>query len=246
MVFVLPMLIAGLSFLTGFLGVSQEEQTVTLGQIGVVDLSRVLAAERERPPEYVTFADVATAAAALEEAQIGAYFLLPADYLTSGSVEAYAYEPIPVGIENQMRHYLVMNLLAHRSPLEIERLLNPAEVAMATLDGRINVDERTGTVMILTPVIFIILFVMSISMTSSYLMENVVEEKETRMVEMITTSITPQELLRGKIIGLSALGLFQIGVWVLVAAAVVALRQDLAQIFTDINYPPWLLALSVL
>jgi ABC-2 type transport system permease protein len=52
--------------------------------------------------------------------------------------------------------------------------------------------------------------------------------------------------LRGKIIGLSALGLFQLGVWVLVAAAVIAIRRDLAQMFIDINYPVWLLALAIL
>ena len=50
-------------------------------------------------------------------------------------------------------------------------------------------------------------------MTSSYMMQNIVEEKETRMVEMLTTSITPLPLLWGKLIGLSALGLLPILSW---------------------------------
>lgn len=246
MVFVFPLLIAGLSVLTGFMSARQEEQTGTLGRIGIVDMSGVLSAERQRPEEFVTYSNEEEANAALNEREIGAYFVLPVDYLTSGTVQAYARDPIPGGIENQFRIYLVDNLLAHRSQAEIERLNDPAEISMATLDGRVNVDERTGMVMILTPVVFAVLFIMSITMTSSLMMQNVVEEKETRMVEMITTSITPLELLWGKIIGLGALGLFQIAVWVLVGGVVITLRQDFAQMLTDIHYPSWLLVMAVL
>lgn len=245
MVFVFPLLIAGLSILTGVMSARQEEQTGSLGRIGIVDMSGVLAAEKERPEEYVTFPSENAAATALTEEEIGAYFVVPADYLTSGVVQAYAPESIPNGINNQFRTYLVANLLAHRSAVEAERLKNPAEITMATLDGRINVDERTGMVMIFTPVVFTVLFVMSITMTSSLMMQNVVEEKETRMVEMITTSITPLELLWGKIIGLAILGLFQVGVWVLVSGIVLVVRQDFAEMLKNINYPFWLIIVAV-
>jgi len=83
-------------------------------------------------------------------------------------------------------------------------------------------------------------------MTSSFMMENVVEEKETRMVEMITTSITPLELLGGKILGLGALGLLQIVTWVLAGGAIIAIRQDVAQMLSGVHYPAWLLALAIL
>ena len=246
MVFVFPLLIAGLSVFTGYLSARQEEQTGTLGQIGIVDRSGVLAAGREQPAEYVAFTDEADAAAALASGEIGAYFALPADYLSSGAVEAFARVPIPAGIENQFTEYVRANLLAHRSPVEAERLRHPAEISMATLDGRIRVDQRTGIVMIMTPLIFAVLFIMSISMTSSFMMENVVEEKETRMVEMITTSITPLELLGGKILGLGALGLLQIVTWVLAGGAIIAIRQDVAQMLSGVHYPAWLLALAIL
>ncbi|MFZ0548037.1 MAG: ABC transporter permease [Candidatus Promineifilaceae bacterium] len=246
MVFILPLVIAGLSTLTGILSARQEEQTGTLGRIGIVDLSGVLAAERNRPSDYETFPNEETAAAALEANQIGAYFVIPDNYIVSGVVQGYAHDPIPGGIENQLRTYLLDNLLADQTPLVMKRLRDPAEVSMATLDGRINVDENTGLIMILTPIIFAVLFILSISMTANIMMQNVVEEKETRMVEMITTSITPLELLRGKIIGLSALGLFQIGVWVLFGGVTILLRQDLAQAITNISYPAWLLVLAFL
>lgn len=246
MVFVFPLFIAGLSIFTGYLSGRQQEQTGALGQIGVVDAAGVLAAGHERPEEYVVFSGEDEAAAALADDRIGAYFVVPAGYMASGVVEAYAREPIPSGIENQFRNYLLANLLAQRPALEAERLRQPAEVTMQTLDGRIQVDEQTGFVMILTPLVFAVLFVLSISMTSSFMMENVVEEKETRMVEMITTSITPLELLWGKIIGLSALGLMQMAVWALVGGLVILLREDVAQMLSGVHYPVWLLALAIL
>jgi len=45
----------------------------------------------------------------------------------------------------------------------------------------------------------------------------VVEEKENRVIEVILSSVTPRELLFGKLLGLGAAGLLQLGVWVSVA-----------------------------
>jgi ABC-2 type transport system permease protein len=246
MVFIFPLLIAGVSIFTSYLASRQAEQTGNLGQIGVVDQSGVLAAEQDKPPEYTTFPDEESAATALAEGHIGAYFVLPADYLSSGVVNAYSHDVIPAGIHNQLRVYLKANLLAHWPAVEAERLRQPAKITMATLDGRIRADQGTGIVMIMAPVVFAILSAMSISMTSGYMMQNVVEEKETRMMEIITTSITPLQLLWGKIAGLSTIGLLQIAVWVLVGSLVIVMRQDIASMLANVNYPLWLLALAIL
>jgi ABC-2 type transport system permease protein len=101
-------------------------------------------------------------------------------------------------------------------------------------------------VMIFTPIIFAILFIMSISMTSSYMMQTIVEEKETRRVEMMTTAITPLQLLWGKLIGLSALGLLQILSWAVTGGIALFIRQDIAATLASIDYPLWLLGLAVL
>jgi ABC-2 type transport system permease protein len=246
MAFVFPIFIAGLSLFTGYLSARQEEQTGSLGQIGIVDQSGVLAGEQDKPAEYITFADEESAASALRDGRIGAYFVLPPDYPSTGVVNAYSHDVIPTGIENQLQAYIETNLLTQWPPATAARLRQPAEISMVTLDGRIHIDERTGIVMILTPIVFAILFIMSISMTSSYMMQNIVEEKETRMVEMITTSITPLELLWGKLIGLSALGVLQILSWSLVGGVALLIRQDIAVTLANINYPLWLLALAIL
>ncbi len=59
-------------------------------------------------------------------------------------------------------------------------------------------------------------FIVAIFTTSGYLMQAVVEEKENRTMEVLVTSLSPGRLIVGKIAGISAVGLTQIGVWTLI------------------------------
>ncbi|WP_080939209.1 ABC transporter permease [Methanosarcina mazei] len=52
--------------------------------------------------------------------------------------------------------------------------------------------------------------------SSGYLLKSITEEKENRVIEILLSSVTHQELLVGKTIGLGALGLLQMMIWVFV------------------------------
>lgn len=66
---------------------------------------------------------------------------------------------------------------------------------------------------------FIMLLVMSLLLVASSLVRSVVEEKSNRIIEILLSSCSARDLMAGKIIGLSALGLTQILVWVLIAVS---------------------------
>jgi ABC-2 type transport system permease protein len=51
-------------------------------------------------------------------------------------------------------------------------------------------------------------------------MRGIVQEKSERIVEVLVSSMSPRQLLTGKIIGVAAVGLTQVGVWLLIIAAV--------------------------
>jgi ABC-2 type transport system permease protein len=70
-----------------------------------------------------------------------------------------------------------------------------------------------------TAFIFIMLFFMMIMLSGQMLVRSLVEEKSNRLIEIIISSCTSDELLTGKILGLGALGLFQILIWAAIAAA---------------------------
>ena len=63
------------------------------------------------------------------------------------------------------------------------------------------------------------------------IMGAVVEEKETRIAEILFSSATPFTLMMGKLVGVGLAGLTQLGIWVASAAAIisfVALQTDLS------------------
>ena len=70
-----------------------------------------------------------------------------------------------------------------------------------------------------TAFIFIMLFFMLIMLSGQMLVRSLVEEKSNRLIEIIISSCTADELLTGKIFGLGALGLFQILIWAMIAVS---------------------------
>lgn len=67
----------------------------------------------------------------------------------------------------------------------------------------------------------IMLFMILILTTGQSLVRGLVEEKSNRIIEMLVGAGTPAELMWGKLIGLSGLGLTQVGAWILLGGAVV-------------------------
>lgn len=60
------------------------------------------------------------------------------------------------------------------------------------------------------------------------IMRSVIEEKTSRIIEVITSSVKPFELLMGKVLGVGALGLTQFTIWTLSAAGLMAIAGPVA------------------
>ena len=61
--------------------------------------------------------------------------------------------------------------------------------------------------------LFAILLMLAVFTTNGYMMQTVIEEKETRLIEILISSMRPTQLLAGKIFALGLLGFLQIVVW---------------------------------
>lgn len=60
------------------------------------------------------------------------------------------------------------------------------------------------------------------------IMRGIVQEKTDRVVEVLVSSMSPSQLLIGKILGIAAVGLTQISVWMIMAGAVGAVQGTIA------------------
>ncbi len=75
------------------------------------------------------------------------------------------------------------------------------------------------------PGAFTITFLIALLTTTGYLVQGVSTEKENRVVEVLLSSTTPDEILGGKLLGLGTAGLLQVLVWfsmVIFGAAIAA------------------------
>ncbi|CAN5778403.1 ABC transporter permease [soil metagenome] len=102
------------------------------------------------------------------------------------------------------------------------RIVAPYTLETVTMGGQPGPAEPS-IASFLVPFGFTMLFVMSIFITSGYLLQSVTEEKENRVVEIVLSSVPALPLMAGKILGLGAAGLTQVILWVISALVVLTL-----------------------
>jgi ABC-2 type transport system permease protein len=73
--------------------------------------------------------------------------------------------------------------------------------------------EQGGFGNVIIPGIFSCLLALSLMFSSSHLIQGMGEEKESRLIEVLLSSVSPRQLLIGKLLGLGVAGLLQVGVW---------------------------------
>ena len=72
---------------------------------------------------------------------------------------------------------------------------------------------------------FVMLLFFGLQISGQTLMQSVIEEKNSRIMEVLLSSVSPKELMRGKILGLGAVGLTMIVLWAAVGYTAARLRD---------------------
>jgi len=209
----------------------ESQFTPTVTAIGYVDHSGVLDADLPQyAGRYIPYPDEAAGRRALLAKEIDSLMVLPEDYLETGKVTVYGigggFSTFVAADEGDLRSFLVTNLLAGKVDPETEgRVLTPMRLETVTLTETGQESEESPYSFLgdfVLPYVFSILFVITIFTTSGFLLQGVSEEKEGRIIEILLSSISPTQLLAGKILGLGALGLIQVVVWLGSGAALLS------------------------
>jgi ABC-2 type transport system permease protein len=74
------------------------------------------------------------------------------------------------------------------------------------------------------PSAFVYLLWVAIFSIAQMLLNNTIEEKSNRIIEVLLSSVTPGELMGGKLLGIAAVGLTMIGAWILALIGTLAWR----------------------
>ncbi len=217
------------SFFGGQVGSFFESQFTTGDRAtGYVDYSNVLSAELPQyADEFVRFPDEASARQALLAEEVEQYFVLQADYIETGKVMVYGvgggFSTFAAADSGGLRSFLVESLLAGKIDETTQaRVVHPMELEAVTLNEQGEVSTESPFSWLgdfVLPYVFSMLFVITIFTSSGFLLQGVSEEKEGRVIEILLSSISPTQLLAGKILGLGALGLTQVFTWIAAGAA---------------------------
>ena len=191
--------------------------------IGYVDLAGILVDPQPIEQEgtffepiidFISFPGTDEAQADLDEGTIQAYYIIPETYPDSRNVELVFYEQPDTAYQSQFTQFVRNNLgmFDGLDPLVQERLEDTSLLTVSTLDGTRQMAQGEWLMTVL-PFIAGVIFIIVVLTSGGYLLQAVVEEKENRTMEIVITSISPNQLMTGKIIGNIGVGLTQLVVW---------------------------------
>jgi ABC-2 type transport system permease protein len=227
------------------------------GPILVVNESPVpMTAEAAITPNVV-IVDRADADAQLAAETAAQYYLFASSWPADTTIRAVVPDttvgtgsPIEV-LARQQNAQGEVELLARVSLLRSEgvpdetlaQLMTPNQFETVTTSGE-PVDEADVAASFLLPYAFTLIFMLSIFITSGYLLQSVTEEKENRVVEILLSSIPALPLMAGKVVGLGAAGLTQVALWLV--TALIALPFANAQFALSLTLPWTTIVLAIL
>ena len=202
--------------------------------------------------ELVRFSTQDAATAALVIGDVYEYFVIPSDYLSTGAINRYTMErqlETPPAISAAIKNFLTSNMLADKVPPEtIYRIEAPIDLVTTRLTETGEVaTEQGGYGNVIIPAIFGLLLALSLQAASLYMVEGLGDEKESRLIEVLLSSVSPRQLLTGKVLGLGAAGLVQVVVWLASLPLLLNLASStIGGFFSTIQLPANFLVLGII
>ena len=159
--------------------------------------------------------------------QLDGVFLIPAGASTSPDTQLTYYSRSSTDVMTQERLGRLTNKSVQRqrlaangiSPDVVDDLMTdmPIEAVQISKSG----EQKTGGEgNFIVGFVFAALLILPSFIYGNETMRGIVQEKSERVVEVLVSSVSPMQLLMGKILGVAAVGLTQIGVWLLMGSLV--------------------------
>ncbi len=155
--------------------------------------------------------------------------LIPADVFENSEAKVTAYSRSAADFVTQERIARILNQAVTRERL-VARGIKASETDQ--LLARISVDsvqmtragreKKGGELNFLAAFVFGALLLIPMFAYGQEIMRGIVQEKTDRVVEILISSMAPMQLLSGKILGLAAAGLTQVGIWLVMGGVAAA------------------------
>lgn len=237
MTFLTPVLMA-LIFVIPALVMSNEDKDFK--KIAVIEdgsdlFNGVIADTKDTDFEYLTNTSLNDLKENFNElGYYGILFISPQVITTPNAIQLISKKQPPIGLLDHISVSLEkeierQKLLAYdiENLDEILKTINTSiKIQTIKIDDTGAVRETsTGIAMALAYISGFLMY-MLVFMFGAQVMRGVIEEKTSRIVEVIVSSVKPVQLMMGKIIGIALVGLTQFAVWVLLTVAIVTVVKS--------------------
>lgn len=238
-----PVLLVGITVLPGVLGATafgSEEQTVAVVDESGALLERLQQEAGEGNYQFEAAEGPADSVrAAVRAGRYDGYLVLPASLLQGeGRVTYYSGEG--GGLSAAGRLSSLVSRAVERERLAAE---NAPPGVLSVLESDVDVQMRTlteegeeadGGLLFAAAGYFMgFTIYMAVFIYGSFVMNAVIEEKTSRVVEIVVSSVRPFELLMGKVLGIGAMGLVQMILWGGLVFAGLTFAGSIAALFLD-------------
>ncbi len=253
MTFLLPAFILIGTFIPQIVaGDSLEEDPLTAMQssiqhIGVVDAPGLI---QELPPGLpsdliIIYDNEAPARADMTAGELDQLFIMDADFVNNGGVTAIGKGNnmfSNLGSEDLLSYIVAYNLTG--DPATAALLVDPLpRVTYTDLASPTKVDHGDDAASSFVPFIMMFVLFFVITITAGFMLQSVAKEKENRTMEVLLLSLSPKQLMLGKVLGLGSVALVQMMIWMLGARTALMRSADLLSLPADLTLPISYLAL---
>jgi ABC-2 type transport system permease protein len=202
-----------------------DGSTILLGQLESSNYTKYKFIQKE---EYEKIKDnlKSTAYYALLEIQ--------PNILNTNTVQIISESNIPFDLKNQIQNKIKSVIEKEKMADVIKQTAIPdLEARIAATKTKINVNtiklgeagvaKKSSTeIGMILGYVFALVIYLFIILYGQMVMQGVMEEKQSRIVEVIISSVKPFELMMGKIIGIALVGLTQLAIWIILGIAIIS------------------------
>jgi ABC-2 type transport system permease protein len=145
-------------------------------------------------------------------------------------------------LRRELNHIILYARLTRNGlkPGQVDQMLKPLEVNSIRIERGREV-KGSGSGKFLEVMVMALLLYSAVLFYGISVMRSVLEEKNSRVLEVLLSSSTSTQLMTGKLFGVAAVGLTQILVWSVMAAAVALPSLAMNPAFSDLEIQPGVL-----
>jgi ABC-2 type transport system permease protein len=163
----------------------------------------------------------------------GILYISPELINTPNAIQLISKKQPPIGllqlIENSLEKEIERQKLLTYKIENLDEIMKTIEtkVSIQTIkidDSGVVKETSTGISMALAYLLGILMY-MLVFIFGSQVMRGVIEEKTSRVVEVIISSVKPVQLMMGKIVGIALVGLTQFLIWIFLTMAIVTVLK---------------------